>query len=365
MITEKEYLHWLCHVPGLKADKMRRLMEQAGSFKDIYYMKEQELKSCLFLTARERNAILELKKQLDLTREEYHRLKERRIEFTTVFDSGYPERLRKLPGMPLGLFVKGRMPDDSRPSAAVIGARGCSYYGKEEARYIARELARSGVQIVSGLAMGIDGAGHAGALEAGQETYGVLGCGIDICYPKENFWLFERMERQGGIITEFLPGTPPYSGNFPMRNRIISGLSDLVIVVEARKRSGSLITVGFALEQGKEVLAVPGRVTDPLSAGCNELIQTGAGVLLTPDDALDLLGMKSEKNGNIVKKHENGLVKNEKMVYSCLDLQPKHLEQIVTESGLPAGECMAVLLKLELEGFAVQTSNQYYVRKFK
>lgn len=106
--------------------------------------------------------------------------------------------------------------------------------------------------------MGIDGAGHAGALEAGQETYGVLGCGIDICYPKENFRLFERMERQGGIITEFLPGTPPYSGNFPMRNRIISGLSDLVIVVEARKRSGSLITVGFALEQGKEVLGRTG-----------------------------------------------------------------------------------------------------------
>ena len=215
MITEKEYLHWLCHVPGLKADKMRRLMEQAGSFKDIYYMKEQELKSCLFLTARERNAILELKKQLDLTREEYHRLKERRIEFTTVFDSGYPERLRKLPGMPLGLFVKGRMPDDSRPSAAVIGARGCSYYGKEEARYIARELARSGVQIVSGLAMGIDGAGHAGALEAGQETYGVLGCGIDICYPKENFRLFERMERQGGIITEFFAGHAALFWKFP------------------------------------------------------------------------------------------------------------------------------------------------------
>lgn len=202
-------------------------------------------------------------------------------------------------------------------------------------------------------------------MEAGEETYGVLGCGIDICYPKENFRLFERMERQGGIVTEFLPGTPPYSRNFPMRNRIISGLSDLVIVVEARKRSGSLITVGCALEQGKEVLAVPGRVTDPLSAGCNELIQTGAGVFLTPDDALDLLGMKSEKNGNIVKKPENGLVKNEKMVYSCLDLQPKHLEQIVTESGLPAGECTAVLLKLELDGFAVQTSNQYYVRKFK
>ena len=139
MITEKEYLYWLCHVPGLKADKMKRLLEQAGSFKDIYYMKEQELKSCRFLTARERNAVLEVKKQFDLTREEYHRLKERRIEFITIFDSGYPVRLRNLPGMPLGLFVKGKLPEDSRPSAAIIGARGCSYYGKEEARYIGRE----------------------------------------------------------------------------------------------------------------------------------------------------------------------------------------------------------------------------------
>ena len=147
MITEKEYLYWLCHVPGLKADKMKRLLEQTGSFKDIYYMKEQELKASRLLTARERNAVSEAKKQLDLTREEYHRLKERRIEFITIFDSQYPERLRELPGMPLGLFLKGKLPENGRPSAAIIGARGCSYYGKEEARYIARELARAGVQI--------------------------------------------------------------------------------------------------------------------------------------------------------------------------------------------------------------------------
>lgn len=364
-MMEKEYLYWLCHVPGLKPEKMNRLMEKAGSFKDIYYMKEQELKSCLFLTARERNVIFSERKKIDLWIQEYHRLKEQGIDFITIFDSSYPKRLRELPGMPLGLFVKGELPEDQRPSAAVIGARGCSYYGKEEARYLARELSRAGVQVVSGLALGIDGASHRGALEAGGDTYGVLGCGIDICYPKEHFHLYERMTRQGGVITEFVPGTAPYPANFPMRNRIISGLSDLVIVVEARKRSGSLITVGYALDQGKEVLAVPGRVTDPLSAGCNELIQTGAGLLMRPEDALDLLGMKSERNGQIMKKTENGLVKNEKMVYSCLDLQPKHLEQIVEESELSAGECMAVLLKLELDGFAVQTSNQYYVRKFR
>lgn len=364
-MTEKEYLYWLCHVPGLKPEKMERMREAAGSFRGVYYMKEEELRACCFLTARERGAVAAGRRELSLRQEEYHRLRERGIDFTTIFDGAYPKRLRELPGMPLGLFVRGRLPEDTRPSAAVIGARGCSYYGREEARYLAGELARAGVQVVSGLALGIDGAGHAGALEAGGDTYGVLGCGIDICYPREHTGMFERMTRQGGVITEFVPGTAPYPGNFPMRNRIISALSDLVIVVEARKRSGSLITVGLALEQGKEVLAVPGRVTDPLSAGCNELIQSGAGLLMTPRDALDILGMKSEKNGQIMKKTENGLVKNEKMVYSCLDLQPKHLEQIVAESGLPAGECTAVLLKLELDGFAVQTSNQYYVRKFK
>ena len=172
-MTEKEYLYWLCHVPGLRAEKMERLLNETGGFRSIYYMKEQELKACHFLTARERGAILSEKRNLESCTEEYHRLRERGIDFITIYDSGYPERLRELPGMPLGLFVKGRLPEDQRPSAAVIGARGCSYYGREEARYLSRELARAGVQVVSGLALGIDGAGHGGALEAGGEV--VLG----------------------------------------------------------------------------------------------------------------------------------------------------------------------------------------------
>lgn len=161
-MTEKEYLYWLCHVPGLRAEKMERLLNETGGFRSIYYMKEQELKACHFLTARERGAILSEKRNLESCTEEYHRLRERGIDFITIYDSGYPERLRELPGMPLGLFVKGRLPEDQRPSAAVIGARGCSYYGREEARYLSRELARAGVQVVSGLALGIDGAGHGG-----------------------------------------------------------------------------------------------------------------------------------------------------------------------------------------------------------
>lgn len=225
---------------------------------------------------------------------------------------------------------------------------------------MAAELARAGVQIVSGLAYGIDGAGHAGALRAGGKTFGVLGCGIKICYPRENYGLYQKMAVQGGILSEFAPKEQPQPRNFPVRNRIISGLSDVILVIEARQKSGSLITAGLGLEQGKEIFALPGRVSDPLSEGCNRLIQEGAGILLTPDDVLEYFTLRNGKILRVHEKNKNGLAKKEKMVYSCLDLQPKGLEEIVTLSGLPVGECISVLLELELSGYIVETSHQYY-----
>ena len=231
------------------------------------------------------------------------------------------------------------------------------------ASYLAGELSRAGIQIISGLAWGIDGAGHQGALEAGGDTYGILGCGINICYPKENYGLYQQMAASGGIITEFMPKEAPRPCNFPMRNRIISGLSDVILVIEAREKSGSLITVNLGLEQGKEIFALPGRATDPLSAGCNRLIFEGAGILLGPDSVLEYFKLQI---GNILRVHEkdkNGLVKKEKMVYSCLDLKPKNLEEIIALSGLSVSDCMSALLELELKGWVVQTTHQYYGKK--
>ena len=191
-------------------------------------------------------------------------------------DKAYPERMRPYPDMPAGIYTKGRLPFEGVPSAAIVGARACSVYGRVQARRYARELAAAGVQIISGLATGVDAAAHEGALEGGGVTFAVLGCGVDICYPKENYPLMRRMlEHGGGILSEFEPGEEPAAWHFPQRNRIISALADLVLVVEARKRSGSLITADYALEQGKSVYALPGRVNDPLSEGCNRLIAQG------------------------------------------------------------------------------------------
>ena len=202
-----------------------------------------------------------------------------------------------------------------------------------------------------------------GALEAGGKTFAVLGCGADRCYPRENYGLFHKMETQGGVLSEFVPGTSPLPMNFPMRNRIISGLSDAVILVEAREKSGSLITADLALEQGKEVFAVPGRITDPLSRGCNRLIQNGAAVCLGPEDVLEAFGIKFEKKTRADKKTEKRLAKNENMVYSFLDSRSGTLEEIMDACGLSVTETMECLLKLELMGMVQGNGDQYYCRK--
>ena len=167
------------------------------------------------------------------------------------------------------------------------------------------------------------------------------------------------MCRQGGVLSEWMPWEQPQQKNFPIRNRIISGLSDVILVMEARQKSGSLITAGIGLEQGKEIFALPGRISDPLSEGCNRLIQEGAGVLLSPEDVLEYFTLRDGKILRVHEKNENGLAKKEKMVYSCLDLQPKGLEEIVILSGLSVSECIGTLLDLELGGYVVQTSHQY------
>lgn len=361
--SECEYIYWLTQVPGLGAVKIKKLAEYAGDFEAIYNMKKEHLEKLSFLGARDCMAIMQAKKKLQAGREAYHRLRESGIEFITIHDKRYPERLRRIYDPPAALFVKGRLPDDLLPTAALIGARSCTYYGRCEAEHIGKVLAENGIQVISGLAYGIDGAGHKGVLDADGAAYAVLGSGIDNCYPRENWGLYSAIPKRGGVISEYGPGTRAETWHFPVRNRIISGLSDAVVVVEARKRSGSLITVGLALEQGKEVFAVPGRVTDPLSMGCNELIRAGAGILLSPEDVLEFYGIKSGKKLKNEKKKEIGLAKEEKKVYSCLDSHPKHVDSIAFSCGLPVNECMAVLLGLELEGFAVQTTNQYYVKK--
>ncbi len=361
---EREYLYWLCRSLPASAVMIRLIWEKIGSFEQAYYIEGMELlRRGIVKSRKAAEAYDRAKAGLDAARREFGGLDRQGIGFVTPLDLEYPERLRHIYDYPMGLWFKGALPSAARATAAIIGARNCTVYGQQAAGLMGRELAAAGVQVISGLALGVDGAGHRGALAVGGRTWGVLGCGINICYPKQNYPLFREMEERGGILSEYPPGELPKPQHFPVRNRIISGLADAVLVIEANEKSGSLITAQLGLEQGKEIFALPGRVTDSASRGCNQLIQAGAALLTGPGDVLEFLGIPHEKKLILHEKSVKGLAKNEKMVYSCLDSAPKHVEEIASLSGLRVSECMSALLELELGGLAVKTTGQYYARR--
>ncbi len=279
---------------------------------------------------------------------------------------GYPRRLQELTGMPEEIYVEGRLPKDECPSIAIVGARNCSHYGANMAQEYAKFLANAGVQIVSGLARGIDTAAHEGALLAGADTFGVLGCGVDICYPASNRRLFEKMKAQGGVISEFPPGSPPLAYHFPQRNRVISGLADAVLIIEAKEKSGSLITADFALEQGKTVFALPGRVGDLLSTGCNRLIYQGAVPAWCPEMILEEMNWDqtvAKKTKNRSEKEILGLAREDNLVYSCLNLNPKNITDLQDETGLSCQELMKSLVQLQIRGLAKEVWKNNYIRR--
>lgn len=276
----------------------------------------------------------------------------------------YPEKLKNYPYMPEMLYVIGRLPQEAKPAAAVVGARMCSPYGRIQAFQYARALSRAGVQVISGLAYGIDAEGHRGALEGKTPTFAVLGNGADICYPAGNRALYERILREGGgIISEYPPGMRAKKYFFPARNRIISALSDVVLVVEAKEKSGSLITAQHALEQGKAVYAVPGAVNEALSAGCHKLIYDGAGIAYKPEVLLSEWGIDEQDQKKSEEKNEIRLASDLKLVYSCLDLRPKNLDYFIQKTGFPAGKVSSLLMELELLGLAGEAGRNYYVRQ--
>ena len=238
-------------------------------------------------------------------------------------DKEYPQKLLQYSSMPAALYVKGQLPSQERPSVAVIGARMCSPYGRIQAFRYAKFLSAAGVQIISGMALGIDSEGHKGALEGKMPTFAVLGSGVDVCYPRSNRKLYERiLWESGGILSECPPGSPPMQWCFPARNRIISALSDAVLIVEAKENSGSLITAGFALE----------------------------------------LGISPKGDRKTPEKNNLGLASDLNMVYSCLDLRPKNPDHIVRKTGFSPARVSNCLVELMLRGLIRETGRHYYVR---
>ena len=282
-------------------------------------------------------------------------------------DALYPPALRAYERMPDVLYVKGELPSPSCKSVAIVGARGCSNYGKQEALRFARSLARAGVQVISGMARGIDSWAHIGALEEGGKTFAVLGSGVDVCYPPSHAHLYLRLCEEGGVLSEQEPGAPALPHHFPLRNRIISALSDLVLVVEARKKSGSLITVMYALEQGKTVYAIPGKNGDALSEGCNQLIAEGAGAAVSPEVLLEELGLcpKSGAGKKNARRELPALWRKDPLfcrVWKSLSIEEKDLDTLCAQSRTSVAELSSVLLQLRLEGLVEELPGPYYRR---
>lgn len=360
-LSQKELEVWLDSILSIGPVKRNRLLEYFQSEEEIFKAKENTLLEVEGISEKE---ILELvgKRNVCKIKKEYENICRKDIKLISLHDNNYPEKLRNIEKKPYLLYTKGNLPCEDKLSVAIVGARNCSNYGKEIARWFAKTLSNAGVQIISGLALGIDGCAHRGALEGKTGTYGVLGSGIDICYPRENFDIYMEMQEDGGIISEYGLGIPGRAFQFPMRNRIISGLSDAVLVVEARKKSGSLITADLALEQGKEIFAIPGKIGDQLSEGCNNLIKYGAEIVQSPQEVLDNFHINQINEWNKMKKNNIFLDSVEKIVYASLSLVPKHLDEILRETNLLMSQVVGILLKLELEGFIRQTGKNYYVQ---
>ena len=274
-------------------------------------------------------------------------------------DESYPENLKQLAHMPPVLFVRGEIQAEDKTAAAVVGTRVPSYYGRQVAEKLGRELALHRVTVVSGLARGVDTFAHKGALDGGGRTLAVLGCGVDVYYPPENRKLYDAVSASGALISEFSLGVEPLAMNFPKRNRIVSGLSQAVVAVEAGEKSGVLNTVAWANDQGRAVFAVPGNITSQQSLGVNRLLKDGARLLLSVDDVLRELGVakRAEERARVEVAAE------EKPVMEFLTAEPVHVDEICEGLGMPMAGLLSVLMQLEIKGLVRQLPGKYFVKE--
>ena len=356
-----KYAYWLHNVPGIGTAKIRHLYEEVCCAEELYHMSLPQLKKIDGIAEEDIMAIHKSQKKWDVDKE-WFRLMEQGIGFVSLEQEDFPEKVRHIHNPPYALYYVGKLPDESRKTVAIVGARARSAYGGQIATELGKALAQNGIQVISGLARGIDRDAHQGALDGLGETYGVLGCGVNICYPHENKYLYHKMIETGGVISEYPPGTQPLPGRFPARNRIIAGLCNCVVVVEAKEKSGSLITADYAMDQGKDVYAVPGRITDALSQGCNRLIKQGAGALISIEDFLSDLKISSEINYTQMDFRKNLLEKDERLVYSLTDFRPTGVSTLVEKTGISISRLLEILKKLESLGLIKETFTNYYIR---
>ncbi len=367
--SDNVYFHALSTCFVVTRDAHIKLLKEFGSAKAFFEAPAAWLREYLY--PREIRLLEEIREKMDI-KVSYKELEKRGIRHVGYGQKGYPEKLMEIPGAPLSLYYIGDLPTPDAPAVSIIGARVCSSYGKHTAELFAEKLAANGVTVISGMAMGIDGIAQSAAVRVGGKSYGVLGCGVDVIYPQSNRRLYDALiGGSGGVLSEYPPGTAAQPAYFPPRNRIISALSDILLVVEAREKSGTMITVDMALEQGREIYAIPGRIVDELSAGCHRLIRQGAGLASSPADLLEELckkkplptgdaghgGNRYESASAVKAPVPPGLTPDEKILWNYLSEEPKETEEIYADMAKngdhPAEirELMVLLMGLYAKGF--------------
>ena len=360
---DRPYWVLLSTVSGIGPTRFTRLLELCGSARAAWHASEPQLRAAG--VERPSIACLQRLRSATTLHQLTGRLQREQIGVLTLLDDAYPAALREIADPPPVLFVRGRLTEADRVAVALVGTRRATPYGRAVAERLAADLARAGITVVSGLARGIDTFAHRAALSAGGRTIAVLGSGLDQVYPAENTLLARRIlaPDAGALVAEFPPGVPPDAVNFPRRNRIIAGLARATVIVEADLRSGALITAEFALEQGREVLAVPGSILSGMSAGPNELIRQGAAPATSADDILEALGLTGKPLAETGRQPPLALLDaDETAMLGALGQEPRHVDELARHLGQPAGRISAHLASLEVKGLARQVGALAYVR---
>lgn len=367
-MTDLEHLIILNSLPDIGFIRFNNLMRGFGSLKGIFKARRAQLEAVDKIGPKIADGILNCDKEKTLKRE-LKLIDKYGVKVISCLDKGYPENLRQIYDPPIILYVKGDITPEDKYAVAIVGSRNASRYGIVTAERLGYELAARGFTVTSGLARGIDASGHKGALKAKGRTIAVLGSGLAEIYPPEHLDLAERIAKDGAVVSEFLMEMTPRKDNFPRRNRIISGLSLGVVVVEAARNSGALITADFALEQGRELFAVPGQARATTSFGTNALIRQGAKLVESADDIIEELEkvikghLKAEdKKGSrpLLTAKLGGL---DEKVFNTMTEDPKSIDDIVDEATLAANEILSCLTRLELKGLVSQLPGKLYVRK--
>lgn len=352
---------WLAmkQVSQIGPGRFRLLLERFGSIRDAWEAPSQDLRSSL--DARTANEIIAARDHLNVE-ELWERSTRGGVRVFCWEDDEYPALLSEIPAPPPVIYVRGQLQETDSVAVAIVGTRRATAYGRDITQRIAFDLAQAGVTIVSGLALGVDGVAHRAAIEAGGRTIAVLGSGIDVIYPGEHRDLARRISEQGAVISDYVPGTKPDRFNFPPRNRIISGLSLGVVVTEAPDRSGALLTVNFAAEQGRDAFAVPGPVHASASAGCLRIIREGATMVRSADDILEDLHIRRISMPIEPVQTALPLSPEDRNLLNLLTGQAQHIDDIAEKASRPVPEISGHLMMLELQGLVRSTGGGFYVR---